>query len=336
MFDLKYNYACLLLFVPSLSYADTFCSSDVKVSEQTFDQVKLTDSMAIGEIIGRSGPQIKTLTCSNATPTYNQIWSATAPFPSDQLTTVSLTEYGVECTAVKTSYPGIGLVWYNYNDATNAWACGSKATGLARGLATYGGTVGVKDEFYLVKSAPIVGNTENYTLDNSYEFFERLRLASDNSIKDGSVLYSVNIKGTVELEPYSCTFSKGSTAKSFNTLNILGGTAESTNITIDISCSGLIDGGAVVNFAVDANPFKLNSSFFETSDSGVGVKISYSLSGTSGYTEISDAKNNIPIPLDSNKKGKVYLSVSPYIEKDSGVYPLNKEISFNSSLKIIK
>ncbi|GAB1439599.1 hypothetical protein MASR2M36_23760 [Providencia sp.] len=332
-FNKKILLGAFILAFSNSVFAKNICSvingnADIT---QVFPDIDVPKNAKIGDVIASTGQFQKTIRCGALSSGQVQPYTSSPIFSKDDLVdnlNVRLVD-NISCGVLKTDYPGLGVVWYNRN--TPGWQCVSKAGRVERGLVK-NNKVTITDVFYLVKTEAIQGNPEGFKLDSNYIFTERIRMQDNTWITHGK-LYNIRLMGDAKIEPVVCKIkNQASESINFKTVDALAERVNPISQKYNIDCTGFIDNGATVLLNFDADKFAIDDNYFKSSDEGVGVKVGYS-HDDKNYIDLLPSNNSFPVILNDNK-GEIYLSISPYIKENSGIYPTSDSIDFKFNVKV--
>ncbi|MEY0291092.1 hypothetical protein AB7303_20035 [Providencia rettgeri] len=340
---LKLFFSAGLLFFSGAALSATNCvvtpNTDFTIE---LSSININPGAQVGDIVGESEIIERTILCDfKPTPDYDSMVAyydtnpnkGTGVFVEKKLPgTVNISR----CEAMESGYPGLGIVWFNYNSAnSNRWLCASKSESTGDGLISRVLSSGIertiKDQVFLVKTGPI--GTGNFNFDQTYQFEERAR--TSNFLPNFGPLYKVIILGETKIESPTCTATNSSENKEYLVFNILNDLKSDINQSVNILCTGYIEDGTVVpfQFLTKDGVFTQNNQYYASSVKGLGINISYKIDGDTNFIKLTPSqKDVINVPIYSGKS-VLNFRIEPYIEKDSGVYPLSDSASFNVSIK---
>lgn len=338
---LKFFISACLLLASGSAFSATNCvvtpDSDFTVE---LSSININPGAQVGDIVGESEIIERQILCNyDSTPEYNRMQAyyngsnniGTGVFIEKQYPGTSEVS---RCEAMESGYPGLGIVWFNYNTANETrWLCASMPEGsgtFARNLVS-GKTRTIRDQIFLVKTGPI--ETGNFKFDRTYQFEERPN--SSNHLPDFGPLYKVILSGESQIEAPVCTATNSSANQEYLVSNISNDSKSDISQSINISCTGYIEDGTVVpfQFLTKDGIFAQNNQYYASSVKGLGINISYKIDRDTNFIKlIPSQKGVINVPIFSGKSA-LDFRIEPYIEKDSGVYPLSDSASFNINIK---
>jgi len=242
--------------------------------------------------------------------------------------------YTDACEVMESGFPGLGIAWFNYNTATSKWMCASINS---KGYVTRGiNSNKIYDQIALVKIGPVgngSGQNETFNFDKTFQFNERKDDVANGYQPDLGILYKMTLKGNTVVQPPICNAVATSANYNFTTTDAVNKKyITSPKQVVNIVCSGVIENGSRATFyPVSKNGvFSLDENYFATSNPGVGILASYTLSGDPIVNNIKP-NTGIHIPITDNK-ATINFMYTPYIKNESGIYPETGHIDFNLNL----
>lgn len=239
------------------------------------------------------------------------------------------------CGAMDSGYPGLGIVWYNYNYNTNKWQCNSgkldpnNIDDKRRGLAS--GTTKIVDVIFLVKTGEI--STGNFEFNEEFVINEGYGTPTQNM----GELYRIVLSGSKNIEAPLCEIRKSNFHYlfDFGMADVINSDAYSDVISFDLICSGgFIENGTQVPVRVQSayGVFSLDSRYFATTVEGLGISFQYKVQNNSDYQTLYP-DGTIMTPVNDNSS-TIRVKLSPFIKQDSGVYPLSNSSKFGFKLYV--
>ena len=310
------------------AFADTYCKSSEPSYVIPINQIDIRPDAKVGDIVGRSDQITKEITCSEDIPYVLVAHALTVNEP----TGVFIKEHGVNCEAIPSGYPGIGIAWFNHNTKTGVWMCGSNSNGLgflARGLpesANENWRSVIKDEIFLVKTGPVAPGSHFFNKEFGFnEAKDTLRLnGTYDYLPQFGKLYSIFLQGQIDINAPKCKVNKNAYTEKFKTKDALSLAHETNDITLNVSCDGYIENGTVVNFDVVSPNGQMPSdkNYFATEMKEVGMAVKYkNLSNNFVNLDVQGSKQ-IPVVINNNASD-IHLKLIPYIKNGSGEYPVD-------------
>lgn len=318
-----------LLFTSYPALAAKYCSTEQPTYNVDLQEINIDPGANVGDVVAQSGDISKSITCSGS-PTAS---FATLLAQRNQLTDVYITipgrtiiaEQGGRCRVMESGYPGLGIAWYNYNSGTGRWHCFSNNELQGRALAPNGAR-DIMDVIYLVKTGDI--ETGDFYFNKKFSIDET---ASSNLSLNYGEIYSITLSGQTKISAPVCeaTAEKGTGRYPFSIDDALNQSYSTEDRQINVSCEGYIANGTTVSFKIESSNglFSLDSSYFATSDAGLGVLVKYKTESDSRDQTLQPT-GRISIPINNNK-GSFGLKFIPYVKSGSGVYPLSINNDFN-------
>lgn len=339
---LKFFVSVCLLLASGSAFSATNCvvTPDTDFTIE-LSSININPGAQVGDIVGESEIIERTILCNfKPTPEYDSMVAyydsnpnkGTGVFVEKQYPGTSRVS---RCEAMESGYPGLGIVWFNYNSANlTQWLCASKSDSTGNGLITRvlspGITRTIKDQVFLVKTGPI--ETGKFNFNQTYQFEEHAN--SSNFLPNFGLLYKITIEGETTIEAPTCTASNSSANQEYLVSNISNDSINGISQSINISCTGYIEDGTVVpfQFLTKDGIFAQNNQYYASSVEGLGININYKIDRDTNFIKlIPSQKAVINVPIYSGKSALDFI-IEPYIEKDSGVNPVSDSASFNVNI----
>lgn len=336
----------LLIFIGMVisfySRAGELCSVENPVYDISLNSINVNPAASVGAIIAESGPIAKQIACGNAP--IGTVW-AYVPVSQMQQTGLSIQvhelNYGnspeSNCAVIATGYPGLGVAWYNYNSRTNWWQCVTNNVGINRVL-NQGGSTDIIDEIYLVKTGAIVSGEFDFNMPFTFEegWSDSTVLVSGSPSARGD-LYQIVLRGQTDILAPVCNVSRISvpSPQQFSMDQAINQSFSSAAVNHKVTCDGYIENGTSVAVSMNAleGVFPFDSSYFSGSEVGMGFRMEYSLTATGGYNVVSPEDPTLDVPI-YNGEADVFITLSPYVNPGSGVFPLAGNVYFNYELSV--
>ncbi|HHR6503366.1 TPA: hypothetical protein ACS8CD_003955 [Providencia alcalifaciens] len=324
----------LLFFILSLfsSLASArYCqSSSTDYYIQLPQDIDILPGLSVGSEIATSGEIPLEITCTSSS-TYALLQYNDNPSSGVE---VNIGGRG-PCEAMASGYPGLGIVWYNYNYNTNRWQCNSgkldpnNIDDKRRGLKN--GTTKIVDVIFLVKIGEI--STGNFDFNEEFVINE----GYGNPTKNMGLLYKIHLLGSKKIEAPLCKIKEQSINYNykFDITDAINSGTDSDIMTFSLSCSGgFIENGTEVPVRVKSEygVFSLDSKYFATSIQGLGLSLLYNLQNNSSY-QVLYPNGTMMVPVNDNSS-TIKVKFSPFIKLDSGEYPLFSDSRFGFKLYV--
>ncbi|KNC24440.1 hypothetical protein FF38_10679 [Lucilia cuprina] len=273
-------------------------SSSTDYYIQLPQDIDILPGLSVGSEIATSGEIPLEITCTSS-PTYALLQYNDNPSSGVE---VNIGGRG-PCEAMASGYPGLGIVWYNYNYNTNRWQCNSgkldpnNIDDKRRGLKN--GTTKIVDVIFLVKIGEISTGSKKIE-------------APLCKIKEQSINYNYK----------------------FDITDAINSGTDSDIMTFSLSCSGgFIENGTEVPVRVKSEygVFSLDSKYFATSIQGLGLSLLYNLQNNSSY-QVLYPNGTMMVPVNDNSS-TIKVKFSPFIKLDSEKsLHQSKKSSFNLTI----
>jgi type 1 fimbria pilin len=307
MFTTKKNNLCFfiliaLLFIPGVASAAKYCTSSESEYVLNLGHIFVGSDTSPGDVLFVD-THIATVTCNAPSAIRIKTAGVTNTAWASSGLTVSLDGLG-SCPVIDQgtalSEIGIGIVWTNYNSASNAWQCMSRAMydrDEIRGLNS-SGTTQYTDKIYLIKLDKELG------YGSSGEISQTVFVDEENN----GHLYTITFTGSATITTGGCTVVNNTNVEmgtlSLSTFSGVGSTGADVPFNIFLQeCYGAasrahFDFTPVYGFADEGgNIIALNDN--DNAATGVGIQLQYSRAGTNELGDyvypITQGDNAIPL-----------------------------------------
>lgn len=324
-----------IFFVLSIFSSQAFSAKYCQASSDVYHiqlppDLDILPGLSIGSEISTSGEIPVEINCTT-TPTFALLQYKDNPQSGVE---VNIGGRGL-CGAMESGYPGLGIVWYNYNYNTDRWQCNSgvldpnNIDDKRRGLAK--GTTKIVDVIFLVKTGEI--STGNFEFNEEFVINE----GYGNPTQNMGELYRIVLSGSKNIEAPLCEIRKEgfNYYEVFSMADVINSDAYSSVISFTLNCSGgFIENGTQVPVRVKSEygVFSLDSRYFATTVEGLGLSFQYNVQNNSDYqTLYPDGIIMAPVNDDLSI---IRVKLSPFIKQDSGVYPLLSSSKFGFKLYV--
>jgi|AGFT01.1.fsa_nt_gi hypothetical protein len=332
-----------LMLITMNAHSNMNCSVSDPLYEISLKEININPSASIGDVVAKSEQISKDITCEKSS---GALWAYIPVSDTMQKTNVSISEHTItngvngsqDCPAIKTGYDGLGIVWYNFNQKTNAWQCVTSNIGVYRTL-NHGTTTAVKDEIFLVKTGPLASGEFNFNSNFHFNegWYYRPVLPNNTPPNFKGRLYEIKLKGESTISAPTCEVKKhsGSNLETFTIAQALSGSHVSKPTKFRLACDGYIEDGSIVSLKIEPNHavYPYRKEYFSTSEQGVAVKMYLSKDGSERYDVITPANPLFDVVVNK-RTSDFYIYHSPFIESDSGDKPINKDINYEYKITV--